>query len=135
MKQQVTKQIETSLDKERQKVLRKFFDLNDKALKHLQESAVAVMICSYCTADGTAAKKDEDGKCLNCHGTNQVPDMKRRDWSFEEIASRTLPKPKSVEMAVDDKRGTETFVKELAGKSDKEIEALVSSLGVNFTAE
>ncbi len=132
MKAKQDKKLDTSLEKERTKVLKQFFSLDTKAMQHLQDSVIAQSICSYCTAEGKASKKDAQKKCLQCHGTNLVPNVSRRDWATEEIFSRISPKPKSIEMALDDKRDYEEFKKGLEGKSDKVINDLAKDLGVNF---
>ena len=120
------------IDKERHRVLRRFFDLDEKALAHIKDSVVATKICFYCTADGTAAKLDEQKQCLECHGMKVVPDVSRRNWATDEIVSRIAPKPKAVEMAVDDKRDLVGLADDLKDKTDKQLKDLAENLGLNL---
>jgi hypothetical protein len=128
-------EIEVSLEKERAKVLRQIFGLNEKFFTHLKESAVATQICTYCTIEGKAAKTDSDGKCIQCHGTNLVPDMRRRDWAFEEGFGRSMPKPKATEMTIEHRQDLDALKSTLSKKSDKEIAELAEKLEISFADE
>jgi len=126
------KKVLTNIDKERQRVLRRFFDLDEKALVHIKDSLIATRICSYCNGEGVATKLDSNRKCLECHGTMQIPDITRRNWATDEVVSRIAPKPKAVEMAVDDKRELLDLTEDLQGKTDKQLKDLANDLGINL---
>jgi len=129
------KKILSDVDKERQRVLRRFFDLDEKALRHIKDSLVATRICSYCNAAGAAAKLDENKKCLECHGSMKIPDVQRRNWATDEVVARIAPKPKAVEMQIDDKSHLEDLAGDLKDKTNKEIEDLAKGLGLNLGTE
>jgi len=135
MKVKKEKAIVTNIDKERQRVLKRFFELDEKALLHIKDSLISTRICSYCTIKGVATKTDKNGKCLECHGTNLIPDVQRRNWATDEVVSRIAPKPKAVEMAVDDKRDLLDLSDDLKNKTDKQLKDLADNLGINFGEE
>lgn len=135
LKKQISEKEVKTLDQERKQFLRDLLSLKPKVLEHIKDSISATLICSYCNDSGEAAKKDADGKCLNCHGAKVIPDVKRREWATEEIAARFLPKPKSVEMTVDEGKGYEKFKSALKEKTDRELGELVEKLGVSFGEE
>jgi hypothetical protein len=128
-------EIEVSLEREREKVLRQIFGLNEQFFRHLKESAVATQVCTYCTNLGTASKTDEAGKCIQCHGTNLIPDMRRRDWAFEEGFGRSMPKPKATEMTIEHRENLDSLKGTLSKKTDKEILELAEKLEISFTGE
>lgn len=123
----------SSQDLKREENLKKFEELSPKAIKHVKESLDAVLPCSYCDKDGNAVKKDAEGKCIKCHGAFIVPDIARRDWAAEEVNSRVAPKPKAVEMTVDDKSDMDEFEKELESRSKEEVDKLFESLNLKST--
>lgn len=129
---QTKKNTLNNIDKERQKVLRQFFNLDEPAIAHIKQSLTASRICTYCNSKGEAAKQDKAKKCLECHGTMQVPDVQRRNWAADEVVSRIAPKPKAVEMVVDEKRDLLEFTTDLQNKSDKEIKEIINDLGISF---
>ena len=125
----------SAIDKERNRVLKDFFKLDIKAMAHLEDSIKATKICTNCDAAGKAVRQDKDGKCVICHGTQKVPDVSRRNWASEEIFSRISPKPKAVEMSVDDKKDTDVLAKDFEKLSDKKLDELVKGFGIKFSEE
>lgn len=134
-------------DKKKSKVLSKddvakakrmarFSELTDKALDYLAACQDAMLPCTYCqaTKEGTvyAAKYDAEGKCIKCHGTGLVPDREVRKWATDEITARGNPKPKAIEMEVDDKRDVDEFSEALSNKTDEEIADLAKALNLNI---
>lgn len=122
-------------DKQRMKNLEKFDELTPKALKFIGECLEAVIPCSYCNVkDGVsfAAKLDDAGLCIKCHGKKVLPDHEARKWATEEVMSRTAPKPKSVEMEVDDKRDIDAMVDRTKEISDPALADLAQKLGMVF---
>lgn len=115
--------------------LAKFDELTPKALKFIGECLEAVVPCSYCTVkDGqvSAAKLDEQGNCIKCHGVKVLPDHEARKWATEEVMSRTAPKPKSMELEVEDKRDVDDFAEKTKDIPDSALEELTKQLGMVF---
>ena len=113
-----TKKVESHIDTKRKNAIEKFFGLTDKVLKHIEWSITATKVCVNCTQmnDGTmrpGKAVDSDGKCGFCHGSNVVPDTVQRNWATGEIADRIAPKPKAVEMTVDQKSNVEELEEEM----------------------
>ena len=122
-------------EKERIKNIEKFDELTPKALKFIGECLEAVIPCSYCNIkDGVifAAKFDEEGKCIKCHNTKVLPDQEARKWATEEVMSRTAPKPKAMEVEVDDKRNMEDMADKVKDLPDDVVMDLAKRLGVEF---
>src|SRR4026209_888169 len=106
------KQTEGTIDKKRKDAIEKFFGLTEKVLKHIEWSIGATRVCNNCSTKELASgeekhvpgkAKDAKGKCAFCHGLNVVPDVQQRNWATGEIADRIAPKPKAVEMSVEQK--------------------------------
>jgi hypothetical protein len=117
------------IEKAREKALEQFFGLSKKAIAHIEWSVQATMPCSYCTADNKGSfKRDEAGECLKCHGTKLVPDIQQRNWATEEITSRVAPKPKSVEMSVEQQGNTEELKKQLEQAPAEQRDAVAKSI-------
>lgn len=102
-----TKVTENHIDKKRKDAIEKFFGLTEKVLKHIEWSITATKVCVNCSVNPTTGEiipgkaKDAEGKCAFCHGSSLVPDTVQRNWATGEIADRIAPKPKAVEMTVD----------------------------------
>lgn len=96
------KETQAKLNAARQKAMEDIFKLHKDAEEHIRASLKSTRICAFCdAATGTASRKDSEGKCLNCHGTNLIPDWDQRSWAADQIFSRTLPKPKAAENVSD----------------------------------
>lgn len=123
-------------DKSRQRHMASLELLAPKAIRYIEDSLTAVLPCSYCsTKDGVlqVAKRDENDKCLKCHGTNLLPDHEARKWATEEVAARIVPKPKSVEMELDDKREMEEWAEVADKLPNEKIDELAKMLGMTFS--
>lgn len=112
------KQVESGIDKKRKDAIEKFFGLTEKVLKHIEWSIVATKVCTNCSVTGEGVHvpgkaKDVDGKCAFCHGLNVVPDVQQRNWATGEIADRIAPKPKAVEMTMEQKSSVEELEEEM----------------------
>ena len=126
------KKTESDIDKKRKNAIEKFFGLTEKVLKHIEWSIVATKVCTNCSVDlktnahlpGKAV--DAEGKCAFCHGLNVVPDVQQRNWATGEIADRIAPKPKSVEMTVDQKSNVEELEEEMKKLPPEELQRQVS---------
>lgn len=130
-----TKEEIDNIEKARGEVLKRFFGITEKLMKHLEESAEAVKVCDYCNASGDAAKKDEAGKCIKCHGTFKVPDVNQRNWAAEEGFSRIAPKPKPLEMTVDQTSSLPELEKQASKLSDADITKQLEAMNVVFQEE
>jgi hypothetical protein len=133
----------TKVDKARNNELDKFFELSEKARKHIQWSLQSVKLCVTCTIiydentkEAVGIKpgkaKDEEGKCKFCHNTGYVPDENQRNWAAKEILSRTSPVPKAVELETSEKQEGEEFEKDFNKLSKEEIDKKLEALGVTF---
>lgn len=126
----VDKKIETSIDRKRNDVLKRFFGLTNKVFKHIEWSLESEKICTACQKDpGTGKHKpikaeDKDGKCAFCHGTYKIPDVSQRNWAAGELTDRISPKPKAVEMSIE-KKDTKELEKELSVLSDSKLDAML----------
>jgi hypothetical protein len=113
--------------------------LAPKAIKYLEDCLEAVLPCSYCSVDKEGkllvAKKDTAGCCIKCHGSNILPDHEARRWATDEVTSRVVPKPKAVELEVDDKREVGEWMEKAESLSDDVVQNLAKELGVVFEAD
>lgn len=125
-------------DKTRMKHMASLELLMPKAQKFIEECLDAVRPCSYCRVDGDkviVAKRDAEGKCIECHGTNLVPDKESRKWAAEEVASRIVPKPKAVEMEVDDKREVDEWMAAAEAMDDDAVAKLAEQMKITFQGQ
>jgi hypothetical protein len=129
---------EGSVERKRKDALEKFFGLSEKALKHIAWSLEAKVICAMCSVDAKTGAhvpgkaKDDDGKCAFCHATGYVPDKEQRNWATGQVADRIAPKPKSVEMAIEQSTPLGELEKEVANQTDDELKKLAAGGGVIF---
>ncbi len=127
---------ESSIEKQRKVAIEKFFGLTEKVLKHIQWSIESTRVCNSCSVKEVngveihiAGKaKDAEGKCVFCHGLNVVPDVQQRNWATGEIADRIAPKPKSVEMSVEQKSNVEELEDEMKRLPTEQLEQQVKIL-------
>lgn len=134
----------TADERRRQAHIERAETLSGKSWDYVAECQKAVLPCSYCSyvrrkdldknAENpdervvVAAKYDENGSCIKCHGTKVVPDVERQRWAAELIFSRVVPAPKAVELAVDDNKD-ERLAEAAKNLSNEEIDALLKKLG------
>lgn len=120
-----------AIEKKRKDALEKFFGLSSKAMKHIEWSLEATIVCNSCTVNATGGHlpgkaKDDEGKCAFCHAKGHVPDKNQRNWATGEIADRIAPKPKPMEMTIDSGATLDELEKDFKGKSDAELRQFVS---------
>lgn len=125
----------SSSDVKKEENLKKWEKLYPKSLEHVEESLKASIPCFYCDKDGNSVKRDKDNKCLVCHGAGEVPDTKRRDWAAEEVNSRVAPKPKPMEITIDEKSDFEEFEKEVSEMPKDQLDKLAKDLGIVFNED
>lgn len=126
---------QSEIDKLRIKVIEKFFDLSETAFAHLKESMSAMRLCPHCSMDDkgnhkAGKAKDIDGKCSFCHGSYLIPDQDQRNWAFEQGADRFAPKPRSLEMNVDQTVHKDEIEQSVAKLSDEELNKKMDLLGI-----
>lgn len=123
----------SEIDTLRQKTIEKFFDLSAAVFDHIKLSLKAELVCSACRQDENGIHmpgkaRDVEGKCAFCHGAYLVPDMDQRNWAVNEISERVAPKPKAMELAVDQNQVQDEMEKKVAGLSKEDLETLVTLL-------
>jgi hypothetical protein len=64
-----------------------------------------------------------------------MPDKEQRNWAADRVLDRAAPKPKPVELALDDKRGLEDFERDLSEKPTDVVNNLAAQLGVVLESE
>lgn len=124
------KQNVEKIDKKRRDALEKFFGLSVKAMKHIEWSLESKVICTSCSVDANgnhkAGKaKNASGNCAFCDATGYVPDKEQRNWATGQVADRIAPKPKSVEMSVEQTTTVEELEKDMVGKTDDELKNVI----------
>lgn len=130
----------TAVERKRKDALEKFFGLSAKAMKHIEWSLESKVICAMCSVDQKTGEhvpgkaKDDEGKCAFCHATGYVPDKEQRNWATGQVADRIAPKPKSVEMQIEQNSTNAELEKDMVGKTDEELKSLAGS-GVIFLQE
>lgn len=128
------KKTESQIDKKRKDAIEKFFGLTEKVLKHIEWSIVAEKVCTNCSVNNgvhvPGKAVDAEGKCGFCHGTNVIPDVQQRNWATGEIADRIAPKPKAVEMTVDQKSNVEELEEEMKRLPPDELKRQIEVLDI-----
>lgn len=131
----------TVVERKRKDALEKFFGLSAKAMKHIEWSLESKVICAMCASDPVTGEhkpgkaKDETGKCAFCHGTGYVPDKEQRNWATGQVADRIAPKPKSVEMNIEQTSTLVEIEKDMQGKSDDELKRIIAQGQVLMLSE
>ncbi len=119
--------------RQREETLKEFFDLKPKALDHIKKSLEAEKECLQCAfAKGTSLPgkaKDAQGQCKFCHGLGAVPDNHQRNWATGEVADRIAPKPKAIEVEIDDTSDAGDLEKANRDLSTEEIDRRLKALG------
>lgn len=115
------------------KAIEKFFDLSEEALEHIKTSMKATKLCHACRRgeDGTnlpGNAKDLEGLCAFCHGSYLVPDIEQRNWAFEQASDRFAPKPKAMEMSIEERSVSDSIEEKARGLSDDELNKRLSIL-------
>lgn len=124
------KQNVDKIDKKRRDALEKFFGLSLKAMKHIEWSLESKVVCSSCAVDANGAHrpgkaKNDKGNCAFCDATGYVPDKEQRNWATGQVADRIAPKPKSVEMAIEQTTTVEELEKDMVSKTDEELQKVI----------
>lgn len=128
------KKTKSEIEKQRERTLNKFFGLSDDAFRHIEWSLKAVVPCHSCSKGDNGEHRpgrfqDLNGKCGFCHGEYVVPNVPQRNWATEEINDRAAPKPKAVEMSVDNETSSEEMKEEVEKLSDEELIKISNVLG------
>lgn len=123
------------IDKKRRDALDKFFGLSVKAMKHIEWSLDSTMICTACTVGNErqiipGKARTAEGKCAFCNSTGYVPDKQQRNWASGEIADRIAPKPKPMEMTIENNVSINELEKEMKSKTVEELKALAIGGGL-----
>ncbi len=119
-----------AVERKRRDALEKFFGLSVKAMKHIEWSLESKVICAMCSVDAKTGlhapgkAKDDEGKCAFCHATGYVPDKEQRNWATGQVADRIAPKPKSVEMQIEQTSSNAELEKDMAGKDEDELKKI-----------
>jgi hypothetical protein len=112
---------------EREKIMEILFGFSSKWISEIQDAFMSSVPCGYCDKDGHASKQDENGKCLKCHGLKVVSNERRREWAADQIGERIAPRPKPVEMTIEE----DSSMEELQKRYQKETkEALLKKLAL-----
>ena len=124
------KQTGDKIDRKRRDALEKFFGLSVKAMKHIEWSLESKVICTSCSVDHNGIHKagkakNATGNCAFCDATGYVPDKEQRNWATGQVADRIAPKPKSVEMQIEQTTTNVELEKEMVGKSDEELKNVI----------
>lgn len=117
-------------DKEREEAKTRRNKLVTPSYDEVEAALKAVKICDGCTED-KIKRKDADGLCILCHGKGLIRDKDERKWAAVFVLERADPAPKSVEMIVDDHRDKEKLIEEVAAKTDDEVDALLTQMGID----
>lgn len=121
-------------EKEREEAKTRRNKLVNPSYDEVEAALKAVKICEGCTED-KIKRKGPDGLCIMCKGAGVVRDKDERKWAAVFVLERADPAPKSVEMVVEDKRDREKLIEEVSQKSDAEVDALLSQMGIDVKGE
>lgn len=121
-----SKKLESDIDKKRIKILERFFRMEEKVLKHIEESMEAVIPC-IC--------KGLNDKCPSCLGTGKKPDLDQRNWAAEQAGDRIAPKPKAIEIGPDKTAERNELEKQVKELPDSDLDSQLKALGVVINEE
>ena len=123
----------SQIDKLREDVIEKLFDIKEHYINHIAASIQATKPCLQCSIDQqgkvVAGKKDVNGHCLACHGTMIVPDTTQRNWAAEQAQPILAPAPKQIEVSNESQSNLADVQEAVKGLSDKDLTDKIKELG------